>query len=151
MPQLNRSNPYRYLDALDAGQQDRHTLVQASLLHFLKQVETGQQRLAADLSEARKQREVLFKWIYILAEELKGVPANRGTCLDGVAATLERCVFCSFVLPRHPLSQTHPTYSVCFSPEALDADEEGRKQFHSTLVAILSFAVDKLNVSSARS
>lgn len=136
----------RYFDALETGQQDRHAIVQASLLHFLKQVELGQQCLSSDPAEAKKQREVLFKWMDLLAEELKGVPANRGTCLDGVAATLERCAHAHFFLIRSKAYCENVTCSVCFSPEALAGDDEGRARFHSSLVAILSFAVEKLNV-----
>lgn len=79
-----------YLQALATAQADRFNIIQTVLLAFLRRADAGMERLAADRSQAARQRQILFSWLDVLAGELKNAPSNRGACLDGVAGILER-------------------------------------------------------------
>jgi hypothetical protein len=65
----------------------------------------------------------------VLLDELKGTPANRGACLEGIATAFE---------------------SAHLSDAAIGIDLEGRERFRSLLVSVLSFAVAKLNEKGMR-
>jgi hypothetical protein len=83
----------RYTKAFQLGQTNRSEIAQNALLPFLKRAEQSQECLAAHPAIVSRQKDILFNWLDLLSEELRGIPANRGTCLDGVAAILERSAF----------------------------------------------------------
>jgi hypothetical protein len=116
-------------------------VAQNKLLPFLKRAELGQIGLASHPAIAPRQKEILFSWLDLLSEELRGIPANRGTCLDGIAAILERY---AIVRPVRVIS--HCVCSRLLSTEVLSADPDGSLRFRDSLVAVLDFAVEKLNV-----
>ncbi|GAA5824324.1 hypothetical protein JCM11251_000377 [Rhodosporidiobolus azoricus] len=113
-----------YNAATRENRPDRGTIINNTVLPFLKREEDDPAPRVHELL-AQRQRAILFGWLTTLTMELREMqPAHRGTCLEAVAGIAE---------------------SHFFSIASLSADPAGQMFYHSAVVQLLDFAVDKLN------
>lgn len=117
-----------YKAAIVAADGERAKHVSETLLPFLKRAETPSSDEAGPVLATgplgRRQRAILFGWLDTLEAELRDTPANRGACLEGVAAMLE---------------------SRYLAAEALVRDQTDQERYTRTLIGVLAFAVERLN------
>lgn len=83
--------PCSYKSAYNQQKQERASFIQTGLLPHFKEEEHS--ALLRNRTLSIEQKEVLLDWVDILFEDLQGTPPNRGACLDGIAAIIERCGF----------------------------------------------------------
>ncbi|GAA5890657.1 hypothetical protein JCM6882_000614 [Rhodosporidiobolus microsporus] len=113
-----------YNAATRENRPDRGTIINSTVLPFLKHEEDSPAPRVHELL-AQRQRAILFGWLTTLTMELREMqPAHRGACLEAVAGIAE---------------------SHFFSIASLQEDPAGQLFYHSAVVQLLDFAVDKLN------
>ncbi|KAI5477484.1 hypothetical protein MNV49_006330 [Pseudohyphozyma bogoriensis] len=113
-----------YGTALAENRPDRGQILSNTLLPFLRREEDSPGPRAGP-NLAKRQRQILFRWLATLTHELREMqPTHRGACLEAVAAIAE---------------------SHFMSTQVLQDDPSDQAQYRSAIVNVLSFAVDKLN------